>query len=319
MTCYSPIKGWRSKDLNESGKRGIVFNPAFGFQDMPVEVPCGQCIGCRLDRSRSWALRCMHEASLHSANSFITLTYDSEHLPANANLNVGHFQKFMKRLRKHLYPNKIRFFQCGEYGSNDMDNPDHRVLYGLSALGRPHYHSIIFGYDFPDRVLLKKTQQGHYLYTSPLLTKLWPFGYNTIGDVTFDSAAYVARYVVKKVNGELAEDHYTRVNPDTGEVVGIKPEYTTMSRKPGIASDWFNKYKGDVYPKDFTTLKGKIVRPPKYYDALLEKEDIALFEKIKAKRTAYASKDNPDTTYERLIQRENVKKAQAKMLKRKLD
>lgn len=309
MPCFKPLKGFRSRFKNKNGNYPITFKEDEAFFHRPVTLPCSQCIGCRLERSRQWAMRCVHEASLYENNCFITLTYNNDKLPADGSLNLKHFQDFMKRLRKK-YGSGIRFFHCGEYGERFF---------------RPHYHACLFNHDFNDREFFT-SNNGVPLYTSESLDSLWcdpvdkkSFGFATVGDVTFDSAAYVARYVVKKVNGELAEDHYTRVNPDTGEVVGIKPEYTTMSRKPGIASDWFNKYKGDVYPKDFTTLKGKIVRPPKYYDALLEKEDIALFEKIKAKRTAYASKDNPDTTYERLIQRENVKKAQAKMLKRKLD
>ena len=131
MPCFCPLEGWRSKDRSSTGKRKIVFNPRDALRDMPVTVPCGQCIGCRLERSRQWAVRCIHEASLHEDNCFITLTYDDAHLPTDLSLNVSHFQKFMKRLRKR-FGEGIRFFHCGEYGEN---------------FGRPHYHACLFTSD----------------------------------------------------------------------------------------------------------------------------------------------------------------------------
>lgn len=317
MSCYYPVKGWRSQNVNPAtGRRPIVFNLKEGFADMPIEVPCGRCIGCRLDKSREWAIRCMHEASLHEDNMFLTLTYSDQYLPEGSTLNPKHFTDFMKRYRKHVDPIKIRFFHCGEYGKNDPENPKHRETYLASNLGRPHYHAIIFGHDFKDKVLYSE-RGGHQLYYSPTLEKLWPFGFNTIGSVTFESAAYVARYVTKKIGGEMAENHYMRLDPSTGEYFKLKPEYTTMSRRPGIGKDWFDKFKGDCYPKDFITHKGKQIKIPKFYDSILEKEDIELYEKIKRKRRIKAE-DNKDDT-ERLIAKEKVKKRQFKLLKRTLD
>ena len=136
MPCYRPIKGYRSRRLNaETGKRPVVFNPRDGFYDQPVDLPCGQCIGCRLERSRQWAIRCVHEASLHERNCFITLTYRDECLPTNGSLDLDAFQKFMKRLRRR-FGEGVRFFHCGEYGEN---------------FGRPHYHAILFNLDFSDK------------------------------------------------------------------------------------------------------------------------------------------------------------------------
>jgi hypothetical protein len=296
---------------------------------MPVDVPCGQCIGCRLERSRQWALRCCHEAQLHKDNSFVTLTYSDEHLPDRASLDHSDFQKFMKRLRKSIQPKKIKFYMCGEYGENKAYSTDpsiseetrikHLAQYGSSELGRPHYHVIIFGHSFSD-LLEHSVRNGHVLYTSPKLEKLWPQGFNTVGEVNFETAAYVARYVTKKINGEQAITHYTRVfeHEQTGEAHQIKPEYTTMSRAEGIGKNWFKEFKSDVYPKDFTTINGKKIKPPKYYDRILEETDIDLFERVKARRQAHATKHNPDNEPDRLLQRENVKKAQAKMLKRNL-
>ena len=180
MPCFHPITAYYSRVENPSGKRSLVFNSDKALVDVPMQVPCGRCIGCRLDRSRSWALRCVHEASLHEQNCFITLTFNDENLLDNSGLKVSDFQNFMKRLRQKIAPRTVRFFHCGEYGEK---------------FSRPHHHACLFGYDFPDKVLFRKTSSGN-LYTSELLSSLWPFGFSTIAAVTFETAAYVARYVL---------------------------------------------------------------------------------------------------------------------------
>ena len=168
-----PLQGYRAKFVNPTGKRPIVFNPNAGFRDLPVSVPCGRCTGCRLEYSRQWAIRCVHEAQMHEHNAFITLTFDKEHLPDDHSIRKEHLQKFFKRLRKRIGVD-IRYFACGEYGSRN---------------NRPHYHAIIFGYDFPDKYLHTKTRNGDLLFRSPTLEKAWKFGYSLIGHVTFESAA----------------------------------------------------------------------------------------------------------------------------------
>lgn len=299
MPCFSPLTAWRPKSNTDCKK--LVFNPKYAEQpDDPMQISCGQCKGCRLERSRQWAVRCLHESQMHAENTFITLTFSEEHI-VNRDVNrddldVSEFQKFMKRLRKHFEPKKIRFFHCGEYGDKS---------------GRPHYHAILFGLEFPDKKLWKESPTGERYYVSETLNKLWGFGYCVIGDVTFESAAYVARYIMKKVNGKDADDHYRRLEVDdvTGEVVGerwLKPEYTTMSRRPGIGKDWFEKYKTDVYPSDFITVNGKKVTPPKYYDKLLEIEDPFLLQDLKAKRAETAMAHAEDNTPERLMARAAV-------------
>ena len=130
MPCFSPLDGYRSRTVNASGKRSIVFDIHEGFHDRPVSVPCGQCVGCRLEKSRQWAMRCVHEASLYDENCFITLTYDDEFLPVGGSLDKGAFPRFMKRLRKKFEPRRIRFYHAGEYGDR---------------FGRPHYHALLFG------------------------------------------------------------------------------------------------------------------------------------------------------------------------------
>lgn len=237
MPCYNPLQGYRSRHLNASGKRSIAFNIHDGFIDQPITVPCGQCIGCRLERSRQWAIRCVHEASLYDENCFVTLTYDNAHLPDDGSLDKTHFQKFMKRLRKYYGNYRLRYFHCGEYGER---------------FARPHYHLCIFGFDFPDKELWKETSGGK-LYISDTLNEIWGKGYCVLGDVTFESAAYVARYITKKITGDKADEHY--VDKKTG--VLRLPEYITMSRRPGIGSDWYSKYSTDAFPSDFIVIRGK--------------------------------------------------------------
>lgn len=300
MTCYSPLNGYRSRDKNPSGKRSIVFTLSQGFKDMPVTLPCGQCIGCRLERSRQWAIRCMHEASLHDRNCFITLTYAPEHLPPDGSLVKRDFQLFMKKLRKRYGPN-IRYYMCGEYGEKNA---------------RPHYHACLFNFDFRDKILWK-TVRGNRLFNSPSLQELWPQGFSTIGDVTFESAAYVARYITKKQTGRDALDHYTKYDKNTGEIFAeLLPEYTNMSLRPGIAAGWLEKYRDDVYPKDEVILREKRVKPPRFYDKIFDQYDPAQFKKIKAKRVRLAKEKEANNTPDRLSVREYIKTSMLKLLKR---
>ena len=292
------MQGYRSR---ADGKT-IVFNPTYGWIDRPLTIPCGQCVGCRLERSRQWAVRCVHEASLHEDNCFITLTYNNESLPEDGSLNKKHFQDFMKRLRKKYKNKKIRYYHCGEYGDKNF---------------RPHYHAIIFGLEFDDQKLFT-VNNGEKLYTSEKLEKLWPFGFSTIGTVTFESAAYVARYVMKKVNGKNAKNHYERVDSNTGEIYILVPEYNTMSRRPGIAAGWFDKYKDDVYPSDNIHLREKTFRPPKFYDKMYEHLMPNEMEKIKMQRMKNMQKHAKDNTAERLAVKEQVKNAQLNKLIRSI-
>ena len=306
MACYHPITAWYSKYTNDNGKRPLVFaeKDARPFDD-PMQIACGQCVGCRLERSRQWAIRCVHEASLHENNCFITLTFNNENLERRDNpwsLDVRDFQLFMKRLRKKFGKN-IRFFHCGEYGEN---------------FGRPHYHACLFNFDFPDKELWR-ISNGCRLYISESLSKLWPYGFVTIGDVTFESAAYVARYILKKVTGDNAENHYQWTDEETGEIHPRKPEYTTMSRRPGIGKGWFDLYTSDVYPSDFVVINGKKMRPPKYYDKLYETERPYEFEEIKCNRVENARIHAENNTYDRLTVREKCKLEQIKRLPRNKD
>lgn len=302
MTCYHPLQAYRGAVNPATGKRGIRFTQPHPTKLESLQVPCGQCIGCRLERSRQWAIRCAHEASLYDTNAFVTLTYDEDHLPSDGSLDKRTFQLFMKRLRKRFPTTKIRFFGCGEYGEK---------------LSRPHYHLCLFNIDFPDKELLSDANNTR-IYTSPALTELWPYGYSTIGDVTFESAAYVARYVTKKVTGDMAHDHYSTTDLSTGEYAHKLPEFVLMSRRPGIGRDWYDQYSGDL-KKDFITVRGNKMRPPKYYDSLTEKVDPSRFDATKARRKAAALANEADNTHHRLAVKESIKLNRFKQLKRAIE
>ncbi|MEM1832088.1 MAG: hypothetical protein QXJ97_11235 [Desulfurococcaceae archaeon] len=247
---------------------------------------------------------------MYDENCFITLTYDNDHLPKDLSLTKREFQLFMKRLRKHFEhkmpkDEKIRYAACGEYGEK---------------YGRPHYHAILFNLDFPDKKL-HKIVRGHRLYTSETLQEIWQHrGFCVIGSASFESAAYVSRYILKKRKGRFAEKHpqYERVDED-GVVTYVQPEFALWSRNPGLGRHWFEKYKHEVYPSDEVIIKGRRMRPPKYYDRLLEQEDPKLFEEIKNKRKIDMEKYEGDNTPERLAVREKVKLAQIEFLKRDLE
>lgn len=300
MPCYNPLTGFYSKNLNSTGKRNIVFNIREALDDRSLSIPCGRCIGCKLERSRQWAMRCMHESSLYEQNCFLTLTYSPEKLPEGGTLIKKDFQDFMKRLRKANPDSKIRYFHCGEYGDKNQ---------------RPHYHAIIFNYDFNDKQI-KQIRNENIVYTSQQLTKLWPHGLHEIGTVTFESAAYVARYVTKKITGDLAFYHYTHFD-EFGEITkDLLPEYTTMSRRPGIGKPWLEKYKTDVYPDDFVLVRGKKIKPPKYYDNLLSKQDPFMIDDVKERREKNGKLNSKNNTPQRLLVRETIQKLKAKLLKR---
>jgi len=303
MTCFYPIPAYRSVEVNPStGKRGLVFSskhPLRLAEGKSFQVPCGRCIGCRLDRSRDWAVRCMHEAQLYGVNNcFVTLTYEDEHLPANYSVDVRVHQLFMKRLRESV-ATKLRFFACGEYGDDNQ---------------RPHYHYLLFNYR-PNDLKLHSTKNGVKLYTSTHIQKIWPYGFSTVGNLTYQTAAYCARYTMKKIGGEQAAEHYKRVHPLTGDLVQVVPEFSKQSNRPGIGDGWYTTFKSDIYPSDFCVVEGKRHAVPKYYVKKLEEEERT---KIKRRRKLESNKHRADAAPARLRVREAVQLAKAKQLKREL-
>lgn len=264
MPCYSPLPAVL---VVRGGRRSISFDrKALG---QGLSLPCGRCIGCRLERARQWAVRILHESKMHDESSFITLTYDDKHLPkvhGRATLSVEDCQLFLKRLRKHLEPKRVRFFLCGEYGED---------------FGRPHYHAIIFGEGFSDKVSL--VNNGEYTrWTSEKLSELWGKGRTEVGEVSFDSAVYVANYATKKINGKPAKAHYK----------GRKPEFLLMSRGGkngrGIGYGFIDKFGTEVWANDEIIVRGQTARPPRYYDKVLEDRNPQLLESLKERRAQTA-------------------------------
>lgn len=305
MSCKRPLKGFII-GIKENGKREIkltqinvdhlerkgdsyvpIVSEKWQFAKSPkdvfseyVVIPCGQCIDCRMQYSRQWANRMMLELQDHDEASFVTLTYNDENVPLSTyvdyngeeqismTLQKKDLQLFLKRLRKEVYKNtgkRIRYYACGEYGDKTK---------------RPHYHLIIFGVDFnTDKKQIGKSELGFPQYTSETLEKVWTKGYSMVCDVSWQTCAYVARYVTKKHKGQSAS-YYDYFN--------IQPEFPLMSRKPGIGRKYFDMHKDEIYKNQeifISTGKGGIkIRPPRYYDKLLEIEKPLEMAKLKEAR-----------------------------------
>lgn len=293
MPCFKPLEAFRTDDGQ------IVFSDRGGHR--PVSFPCGQCIGCRVQRSQAWATRIMHEASQHDASCFLTLTYSDEQLPGDGSLRYRDFQKFMRRLRKNRP--KVRFFMCGEYGDQ---------------LSRPHYHACVFGLHFADQVLFSESG-GNRLYTSAELDSLWRHGFATIGALSFESAAYVARYCLKKVTGDRAEAHYQRLSLVTGEIYSVEPEFARMSLKPGIGANWFDRYHADIFTTDAAIVGGRRFKPPRYYDKRFTELHGTAFDSVSYARFLKSVEFAEDCTPERLAVREACLKAALNTKNRNLE
>lgn len=295
VACYHPITGYRAPG------GGIRFSRSGAYRDLPVVISCGQCIGCRLEKSRQWAVRIYHESQMHEENCFLTLTYSDSKLPTNGSLNVEDWQAFVKRWRAKIHPQKVRFLQCGEYGDTTK---------------RAHHHAAIFGANFPDRKPIADSAKGKEQWHSDTLDELWRQGYCTISELNYTSGAYIARYILKKITGPPAEDHYSEINKITGEVVQVKPEFITMSRNHGIGYSWFQKYYSEVYPADEVIIAGKPQRPPHYYDQLYSVIEPRQWAAVLKKRARNALKHEGDNTPDRREVKEIVKHAQIKTLTR---
>jgi len=238
----------------------------------------------------------MHESGQHDDNCFVTLTYSDDSLRFTSDgfptLYPRDFVLFFKRLRKSLHPLSIRFFQCGEYGE---------------SLGRPHHHCIIFGFRPVDLVIWSE-KGGVKLYRSAFLERFWPYGFVTVGNVTYESAAYVSRYILKKVHGSAAAAHYK----------GRVPEYLTMSRRPGIGKNWIDKYSDDVYRSDNVVYGlGRLTKPPRYYDKQYEKLDKDHFSEVEQKRRIEEAGSDYNSEY-RKSARKKIQEARLAVLKREL-
>lgn len=254
MVCFQPLKGYRANYVNpETGKRPIVFSASQGYVDRPVTVPCGKCVGCLMTRAFYWSVRCVNESLYHKENYFLTLTYDSEHLPSDRNLCRAHFQNFMKRLRYYFPDCRLKVFYCGEYGERRH---------------RPHYHAIIFGLPlvannikmFPVDV----SRRGNTNYACPLLDKIWSHGLCRVGTFSSSAASYVAQYTLKKHDSKMQRFLKTR---DVQPFIGA-------STRNSIGFDFFMEFHTDIYRRGFFRPfkdKDTIVRNVPYYNRLLQK------------------------------------------------
>lgn len=248
MKCFRPLRCWKAPG------GGISFSARKGFTDLALQVPCGRCIGCRLENGRQWAARCVHEASLHSENAFLSLTYED----APLGLVPRDLQLFWKKLRRSLAPGRISYFACGEYGEKNW---------------RPHYHAIVFGY-WPKDAQYHKRSGGLPIYRSDSLAKIWGHGHAYVGTVTFESACYVAGYIAKKVTGPDAEHYYQVPSTDseTGEItlVPVEPEFSRSSRNPAVGKRWLEQFgESDAWRHDSVVIRGAVSKIPRYYDKLL--------------------------------------------------
>jgi len=281
MPCYFPSQALMNDDVDENGvlKKRLVFLNDSGkpdeywkerFGDRFVRLPCGKCVGCMDMRARSWATRCMNEASLHEQNCFVTLTYADEYLPLDGKLCLRDVQLFLKRLRK-CYGAGIRYFLCGEYGPNG---------------DRPHYHLVVFGFDFPDKRPVKLLVHDWKQFSSESLDKLWGQGFTSVGPVTLESVRYVTRYCLKKASEVIGECLQVSRPASDNE----RPMLCTMSRRPGIGKKWIDKFYKDAYPSDFLIEAGRKVRVPRFYDVVYGKMPNNCLEDIKLKRIEKGAK-----------------------------
>lgn len=330
MACYKPVKAWIiTGTRSDTGHKVLKFKEPIGIPTEEIKIPCGSCIGCRMDYSRMWMGRIVKEASLYPNNAFITLTYNNENLPIKDSINTEtgelitghplvkkHLQGFIKRLRReydyHFKHTGIRFYACGEYGGKTM---------------RPHYHLAVFNINttaWGDIKFHNNNFNGDATWTSQKIEDIWGKGFCLIGDLTPQSAAYIARYMLKKQKGPTKKWYY--------ESKGIISEYTSMSVKPGIAKDWYEQHKDEYWINDRVLIPQRhkapmITKTPAYFDKQLETEKgIEEMERIKEKRKTTAEKQerikSSKTTLNEYEQRkvaETTKEASIKRLIRPLE
>lgn len=286
MSCYRPIKA-----VKTPGGEIVLWSRGDGYA---LELPCGRCIGCKMDRRRMWSVRIQHEAQLYVSNWFLTFTYDDGKKLVDPSLDYKDFQAFMKRLRARLKGEveapdgrrPIRFFCAGEYGGKTF---------------RPHYHAILFNVVFKD---LESYVNG--TFRSKIAEDLWGSGNVVIGNVSAQSASYVAGYTMKKVHGADARAHYEDVvNVRTGELSSRRPEFVVMSRKPGIGTWWYEKYWQDLFPGDQAVSDGKCWKVPRFYwEKFKEMADPAVVEEVEYARYLKAAENLEESTEARRVVKE---------------
>jgi len=243
--------------------------------------PCQYCGECRISQARQKASRAVHEQSRWKQSCFITLTYKNE--PKDKSLHPEDTKGFIRRLQYRL-KHPIKYMLVGEYGDKTERPHYHALIYGTD-FGLSHYRALhregisvpqkkIESLDPSDLEILHETAA----LRSPELEDLWELGHASVGDLTFDSAAYACRYSLKKITGDSAPLHYGN----------RLPEFIRMSTKPALGARWFAKYGVQTYRHDSMVVNGALQTPPRYYDKLLRRSDPDKLDKLKKIRTANA-------------------------------
>lgn len=236
---------------------------------------------------------------MHEVNSFVTLTYSDQALPLDRSLRPRDAQLWLKRFRKRV-GSPIRFFLCGEYGTRTH---------------RPHYHALLFGYWPPDASYWKGSGKGQ-LFRSEELDETWQHGQVLVGRVSFESAAYVARYCLGKKFSRLSAPEF--VDVDSGELTKLEPEFLRMSRRPGLGRAWLEQYHQDVFPHGAVVMNGVEGKTPRYYDSWFQARDAQAFERLRLERAALAESKFDDESPARRRVKDEVLRAQVGQLKRSL-
>lgn len=293
MACNKPITAWKPL---EGG--AIHFSEKKNCKE--IKIPCGLCTACRIRKREEWAVRIYAESKMHKRNVFCTFTYDEEHVPHDYSLDYRHMQLLHKKMREKFGP--FRFFTCGEYGDEKA---------------RPHYHSIYFGLDFADKLKCNSVFSHFDLYESRDLSSLWGKGKVTIGEVSYESSRYCAVYTTKRMGGDIADAHYCRVSPITGEFVNVTPEFARMSLKPGLGYTWLEKYYKDLYVSgaDAMIVNGARKPIPKFFDKKLEEIAPIVLEDYKFKKYQEAMQHPEEFSRARLEVKEKCAIAREKFNK----
>lgn len=258
MACFHPIEGFRSAE------GGLTMSRAKSPTKTPVCVPCGQCLGCRVDKREQWKLRMMHEASLHDENCFVTFTYSPEHLVRpwlnaagewRGSVSAADVSGAIKRLRRRIEPQRLRFHFKTEYSPGVL---------------QPHGHGAFFGWRPSDLVPCDRSAAGFTVYSSAFLDEVWGKGLVGVGDLTAESCGYIANHNVDKLDGQKAKDAYSRFDYSTGEIFEVEPETCRMSTHPGIGRGWIDQFERDCFPSNFIIVDGRKKPVPRYYKQRLK-------------------------------------------------
>lgn len=274
MACYTPLEAWRQAGSSLLTFRSVDRLDQTAPNNSVMIIPCGKCIGCLLDRSLNWAVRCEHEALYHEENYFLTLTFSDKFLPSDYSLRSWHLQDFWKRVRHALDAEadffdgvfvgadapRFKYYAAGEYGDENF---------------RPHYHATVFG--LPLKMLGNldyHAKSGDFtLYRSSFLERLWPWGFSSVAPMTFETAAYVARYCCKKAFKK----------PDEYAEVGLLPERSWISK--GLGRSWYDEFAAETWRDDYiVNSRGHQMAVPRTYMRWLEAQDLSAAERIKKAR-----------------------------------